>query len=100
METAKNKNRKNQKGFTLVEIMIVMALLVMLGTFAGLKLKSAFDGGKISGAKIQLAGFKQALDAYYLAHNTYPHTSQGLDALIHKPSVGKVPENYPEGGYL
>lgn len=94
------KDRRNQKGLTLVEIMIVMALVVMLGSFAGVKLMDRYNAAKNDGAKIQIANFKQALDAYYLAHNVYPHTTQGMDALIHKPSNGKVPENYPDGGYL
>jgi len=90
----------NNKGFTLVEIMIVLALVVMLGSFAGVKLIDQFKRAKVDATKVQMAGFRQALDAYFLSHNAYPHTSQGLEALIAKPSVGKIPENYPDGGYF
>ena len=96
---AKNNKKKN-KGFTLVEIMIVLALVVMLGSFAGVKLIDQFKRAKMDATKVQISSFKQALDAYYLAHNTYPETSQGLEALVSKPTTGKVPENYPDGGYL
>lgn len=99
MIKAESKKTHNQ-GFTLVEIMIVLALVVMLGSFAGVKLIDQFKRAKADATKVQIASFKQALDAYYLSHNNYPETSQGLEALISKPSTGKVPENYPDGGYL
>lgn len=95
-----SKKEKRNKGFTLVEIMIVLALVVMLGSFAGVKLIDQFKRAKVDATKVQIAQFKQALDAYYLAHNTYPDSNQGLEALISKPTTGKVPENYPDGGYL
>lgn len=96
----KSKAKKKNKGFTLVEIMIVLALVVMLGSFAGVKLIDQFKRAKVDATKVQIASFKQALDAYYLSHNAYPDTNQGLEALISKPTSGNIPENYPDGGYL
>ncbi len=95
----KKQNKKN-RGFTLVEIMIVLALVVMLGSFAGVKLIDQFKRAKVDATKVQIASFKQALDAYFLSHNSYPDSNQGIEALISKPTTGKIPENYPEGGYL
>src|SRR5438270_94915 len=94
------RNEKREKGFTLIEIMIVLAIVGMLFSFVGVNVIRKYKESKVQAAKIQIASYQQALQAYYLAHNMYPHTSQGLDALIHKPSVGKVPQNYPDGGYF
>ena len=96
----KRSSRIGQAGFTLVEVMIVLAIIVMLGSFAGVKLIDQFKKAKIDSAKVQIAQYQQALQAYYLAHNNYPHSTQGLEALISKPTVGKIPENYPTGGYF
>ena len=94
------KRKLNQKGFTLVEIMIVLAIVGMLFSFVGVNVINRFKEAKKQSAKIQIASYQQALQSYYLAHNTYPHTSQGLQALVSKPTAGKIPDNYPEGGYL
>jgi general secretion pathway protein G len=94
------KKNRNVQGFTLIEIMIVLAIVGLLFSLVGVKVIDQFKKAKIEASKLQINSYQQALQAYYLAHGTYPHTSQGLDALIHKPSVGKIPENYPDGGYL
>jgi len=94
------KKRNRIQGFTLIEIMIVLAIVGLLFSFVGVNVIKKFKEAKGQAARIQIASYQQSLQAYYLAHNNYPHTSQGLDALIHKPSVGKIPENYPDGGYF
>lgn len=88
------------QGFTLVEIMIVIAILGLLFSLVGPRIMDKFKDSQKQAAKIQIASFQQALQQYYLSHNMYPHTSQGLDALVKKPTVGKAPENYPEKGHL
>jgi len=98
------RNKKHKKlaplGFTLMEVLIVLAILTMLGSFVGVQVINKFKDAKKDGAKIQIANYNQALQAYYLDNNTYPTTGQGLEALIRKPSVGKVPANYREGAYF
>lgn len=96
----KQRKEKKKNGFTLIEIMIVLAIVGLLFSLVGVKVIEKWKGAQKDAAKIQLAAFQQGLQSYYLAHNMFPHTSQGLDALVKKPSAGKVPDNYPDGGHI
>lgn len=96
----KTVSRDRRHGFTLIEIMIVLGIIGLIFSFVGVNIMDNLKDSRKKGAKIQIAGFQQALQAYYLAHNMFPHTSQGLEALVKKPTVGKVPENYSSSGYL
>ena len=87
-------------GFTLTEIMIVLAIVSMLFGLVGLKVMNSFKKAQVSTAKNQIALYEQALQAYYLDNSMYPSTQQGLEALIRKPAVGKIPQNYNEGSYF
>ena len=94
------KKHRSQAGFTLVEVLIVLAIIVMMASYAGVKIVAQFQKAKVDSAKVQIASYQQALQTYYLAHNMYPHSSQGLESLLSKPTVGKIPDNYPQGGYF
>ena len=96
---AKKNRKKRQSGFTLIEIMIVLAIVGLLFSIVGVNVINRFKAAKSDTAKIQINSYREMLDHYYLAHGMYPHTSQGLEALVKKPSAGKIPENYPDGGY-
>ncbi len=92
--------RKNQKGFTLIEIMVVV---IILGLLAGLVLPRILgqeEKAKVEASKVQIRALEDALDAYKLDNGFYPTTDQGLDALIHKPEVGRIPAKWRDGGYL
>jgi len=92
--------RRNQKGFTLIEIMVVV---IILGLLAGLVLPRILgqeEKAKVEAAKVQIRALEDALDAYKLDNGFYPTTDQGLDALIRKPESGRVPLKYRDGGYL
>lgn len=95
----KKERKKSVRGFTLIEIMIVLAIIGIIFSFVGVNVMSQFKDAKVKAAKIQIANYEQALQAYYLAHNFYPSTEQGLEALIRKPTVGRVPENWT-GNYF
>ncbi len=92
--------RKNQKGFTLIEIMVVV---IILGLLAGLVLPRILgqeEKAKFEATKVQIRSLEDALDAFKLDNGFYPATDQGLDALIHKPEAGRIPNKWREGGYL
>lgn len=97
---SQHKNNPRHRGFTLIELMVV---IVILGILAGLivpKLTDKPDRAKVVKAKMQIENLSMALKEYKLDNGYYPTTEQGLQALVQKPSVGKEPKNYPEGGYL
>jgi general secretion pathway protein G len=96
----RQNKKKNTKGFTLMEVLIVIALLATLGTFAGVKLLARLKEGRINAAKIQMSGFSQALQSYSLDNGSYPTTAQGLEALISKPTTGPEPKRYSPDGYF
>jgi general secretion pathway protein G len=91
---------KNQRGFTLIEIMVVV---IILGLLAGLVLPRVLgqeEKARINAAKTQIRALESALDAFKLDNVFYPATDQGLDALIKKPETGRIPNKWREGGYL
>jgi general secretion pathway protein G len=90
----------NRRGFTLIELMVV---IVILGILAGLivpRIMSRPEQAKIVKARLQLESIGTALKLYKLDNGTYPTTEQGLQALVEQPTSGNVPKNWRKGGYL
>jgi len=90
----------NQKGFTLIEIMVVVFILAMLAGLVLPRIIGQEEKARVETAKIQIRSLESALDGYKLDNGFYPTTDQGLDALIKKPESGRVPMKWREGGYL
>jgi len=90
----------NKKGFTLIEIMVVIVILALLAALVGPKLMGRTDDAKITDARVQIKNIETALKLYKLDNGNYPSTEQGLASLVNKPTVGVIPSGYKEGGYL
>jgi len=90
----------DRTGFTLLELVIVIAILSLLAAIIAPKMMGRADDAKIADAKIQIRNLETALKLYKLDNGDYPDTEQGLEALISKPATGNVPNKYREGGYL
>jgi len=91
---------RDVRGFTLIEIMVVM---VILGILAGLIVPRIMDRpeeARRTKAAIQIQSLEQALKLYKLDNGQYPSTEQGLQALVEAPSVGRLAKKWREGGYL
>ena len=86
---------KNNRGFSLLELLVVLVILGLLAALVGPKLFPKLGKGKQSAAKAQIALLGQSLDQFRLDTGTYPTTQQGLAALNTNPGV----ENW-EGPYL
>ena len=89
-----------QKGFTLIEIMVVIIILRLLAGLVLPRFLGQEEKAKREVAKTQIRSLENALDAYKLDNGFYPTTDQGLDALIKKPEIGRIPNKWREGGYL
>jgi len=88
------------RGFTLIEIMVVIAILGIMAAIVVPKLVGHTDTAKVVAAKQDIANFKQQLILYKLDNQRYPTTEQGLQALVTKPTVGPEPKGYKTDGYL
>lgn len=98
-----NNNRKlmrKRKGFTLIEIMVVVVIIGLLSALVGPRLMGQSDTAKRKTTQTQIAQIEQTLGLFYLDNGFYPTTAQGLEALVAKPIGQPEPLNYPEGGYM
>jgi len=88
------------KGFTLLELLVVIVILGILATYVGTRIMGKPEEARQTQAKIQIQALENALNMYRLDNGEYPSTEQGLRALVEKPSVGNIPKTWREGGYL
>lgn len=94
------KQLKDSRGFTLIELMVVIVILSLLAVMVGPKIIGRSDDAKVADAKVQIRNIETALKLYKLDSGVFPTTEQGLQALVTKPSTGKIPNNYRAEGYL
>lgn len=94
------KKRRMRPGFTLIELMVVLVILGLLATFIGPQIMSAPDKARVSKAVNDINVLKSAVELYRAENGNYPSTDQGLQALVEKPELEPVPNNWSPGGYL
>ena len=91
---------KDNKGFTLIEIMVVLIIIGLLASIVVPRLMGRTEEAKRTKTAVQIRNFQSALDLYKLDSGNYPTTDQGLQALVEKPAIGEIPKNWKEGGYI
>ncbi len=90
---------KRQRGFTLIEIMVVVVILAVLGALVVPKILENVDKARVTRAQSDIRAIQTALDMYRLDNFKYPTTEQGLQALVTQPNDPTI-ANYRSGGYL
>lgn len=95
-----NFKQLNQRGFTLIEIMVVVVILGILAAAVVPKIMSRPEQARIEKAKHDIGALESALNIYKLDNYQYPSTDQGLESLVTKPSGSPQPRNYKKGGYI
>lgn len=91
---------RRARGFTLIEILVVIVILGILAALIVPRVMDRPDQARAVAAKADIAAIMQGLKLYRLDNGTYPSADQGLQALVRKPERGEIPRNWKSGGYL
>ncbi len=94
------KDMKNQSGFTLIEIMVVVVILGVLGALIVPNIIGVPDEARVEAAKSDIQTIGSALEMYRLDNSIYPSTEQGLDALVEEPTGFPEPRKWGPEPYL
>lgn len=92
--------RSAARGFTLIEIMVVIVILGVLAALVVPRVLERPDEARAVAARSDIASIMAALKLYRLDNQRYPTTDQGLAALVTRPEAPPVPPNWKPGGYL
>jgi general secretion pathway protein G len=93
------KKFSKNKGFTLLEIIVVVTIIAILAAYIAPKVAGRVDDARISKAKSDIRVLESSLELYKLDNFVYPSNEMGLDALVNKPS-GEGTKNWRDGGYI
>ncbi len=94
------KQYRKQDGFTLIEIMVVVAIIAILGAAVVPLIMDRPNEARVVRAKTDIGNYSAALGLYRLDNFNYPSTEQGLESLVERPSGDPEPANWKSGGYV
>ncbi len=94
------KIKNGNRGFTLIELMVVVVILGILALYIGPKIMGEPEKAKRVKVKMDIASLETALKMYKLDNGVYPSTEQGLQALVEAPESGVIPKKWRKGGYI
>lgn len=100
MFSSAHKHRASRSGFTLVEMIVVMAIIALVAVIIVPNVIGRPDQARVTVAKTDLRTTAAALRMYRLDNGDYPTTEQGLKALVEKPTTAPAPPNWNAEGYL
>lgn len=96
----KQLQKHTARGFTLIEIMVVVVILGILGSLIVPNIIGRPDEARATAARADIEAVGNALELYRLDNGTYPSTDQGLEALVSQPSGYPEPRRWNADGYL
>jgi len=91
---------RNQRGFTLIELMVVIVILGLLATLVIPRFRGSTERARRVKAIAQMKSIETALRLYELDNALFPTTEQGLEALVRPPGTEPIPKSWREGGYI
>ncbi|MEM8498355.1 MAG: type II secretion system major pseudopilin GspG [Pseudomonadota bacterium] len=91
---------RNEKGFTLIEIMVVVVIMGVLIGLVAPNVLGRVDEARITAAAADVNMLSQSLELYRLDNHSYPTTDQGLTALVQKPTGTPAAKNWNTQGYV
>ncbi|MFZ0488500.1 MAG: type II secretion system major pseudopilin GspG [Arenicellales bacterium] len=91
---------RRQKGFTLIEMMVVVAIIGLLATLILPRVLGRQEQAQIEKARADIQALSSALKLYKLDNFNFPSTQQGLDSLRSKPGGDPPANNWKQGGYI
>jgi len=92
--------RKINSGFTLIEILVVLVIIGLLVAIVAPNVLERADEARIRKVEADFNSIETALKMYRLDNYSYPSTEQGLEALVDKPVIDPIPQNWKASGYL
>ena len=96
----RRRRRDGTCGVTLLEMMIVLVIIAIVAVMVVPNVIGRPDEARVTVAKTDIKTIGSALEIYRLDNRSYPTTSQGLRALVEKPTSPPSPANWHDGGYL